>query len=304
MHARLPRLGVVAQGESATTRGLVRACTRLGVEGVVLTPERALAELGPADAALGRLDVRRTLDGVERGLWELRVLEREGVRVLNPASALVAAHDKLATAARLAAAGVPHPRTVEVGPGALAPPLVLKPRFGSWGLDVFLCEDEGELAAVLARLDRACPWFHSAGAVAQELVPPNGRDLRAVVAGARVVGAVERIAPPGEWRTNVALGAARRPAEPPADACGLAIAAVAAVGADLAGVDLMRLPDSGWTVLEVNGAVDFTRLYRRESDVFEAAVEALLDSGSPPLSRNATQRLPIGRSAGRTFGSV
>jgi RimK family alpha-L-glutamate ligase len=258
----------------------------------VLAPERALAELGPVDAALGRLDVRRSLDGVERGLWELRVLEREGVRVLNPASALVAAHDKLATAARLAAAGVPHPPTVHVEPGAgpppLAPPLVLKPRFGSWGRDVFLCEDESQVAGTLVDLERSCPWFHATGAVAQELVPPIGRDLRAVVAGGRVVGAVERIALPGEWRTNVALGAARRPVEPPADASALALAAVAALGADLAGVDLVRLPDTRWTVLEVNGAADFTRLYRRDSDVFVEAARALLETAADALEDQAT----------------
>jgi RimK family alpha-L-glutamate ligase len=288
MHARRPRLGVVALGESATTRGLVRACTRVGVEGVVLSPERALAELGREDTALGRLDVRQSLDGVERGLWELRVLEREGVRVLNPASALVAAHDKLVTAARLAAAGVPHPPTVHVEPGgdrpALVAPLVMKPRFGSWGRDVFLCEDGDAVVDTLAHLNRSCPWFLTTGAVAQELVPPTGRDLRVVVAGGRVVGAVERIALPSEWRTNVALGAARRPVEPPAEASALAPAAVAALGADLAGVDLVRLPDGRWTVLEVNGAVDFTRLYRRESDVFVEAMNALLAASQAAIT--------------------
>jgi hypothetical protein len=30
-------------------------------------------------------------------------------------------------------------------------------------------------------------------------------------------------------------------------------------------------------VLEVNGAVDFTRLYRRDADIFEAAVGALME---------------------------
>ena len=142
MHVRLPRLGVVAHGESATTAGLVRACTRLGIEASVLPPEHALARLRPGDLALGRLDVRFSLDGVERGLWELRVLEREGVHVLNRASALVATHDKLVTAARLTEAGLPHPTTVHVDSAAqppLPPPLVLKPRFGSWGRDVVLC---------------------------------------------------------------------------------------------------------------------------------------------------------------------
>ena len=86
MHARPRRLGVVATGAGATARGLVQACTRFGIDAAVLSPEQALAVLGPEDVALGRLDVRQTLDGVERGLWELRVLDRESVRVLNPAS--------------------------------------------------------------------------------------------------------------------------------------------------------------------------------------------------------------------------
>ena len=176
---------------------------------------------------------------------------------------------------------MPHPATVHVAPDAappaLAPPLVLKPRFGSWGRDVVLCEDEAALAAALAHLSTR-PWFGSTGLLAQELVPPCGHDLRMIVSGGTVVGAVERVAAPGEWRTNVALGAARRAVDAPAEAAAVAIAAVSAVGADLAGVDLLPLPDGGWTVLEVNGAVDFTRLYRRDADVFAAAVEALFDS--------------------------
>jgi glutathione synthase/RimK-type ligase-like ATP-grasp enzyme len=121
------------------------------------------------------------------------------------------------------------------------------------------------------------PWFACTGALAQELVPPLGHDLRIIVSGGRPAGAVERLAAPSEWRTNVALGAARRGTHPPAEAAALAVAAVAAVGSDLAGVDLLPLPDGGWTVLEVNGAVDFTLQYRRDRDVFEAAIEALLD---------------------------
>lgn len=279
MHAGTPLLGVIAHREGSTNAGIVRACNRLGRRAAVLAPEEALGVLRPGDAVLGRLDVRDELDGVERGIWELRVLERDGVRVLNSAASLTLAHDKVATARRLREADLPHPATEHVTRAdalpALEPPLVLKPRFGSWGRDVLLCEGEEDLAAALATLSRR-RWFARTGAVAQRLVPPTGRDLRVVVAGGHVVGGIERIVPPREWRTNIALGASRRQVELPPAACALAVAAVFAVGADLAGVDLLPLPEGGWTVLEVNGAVDFTRQYRRRGDVFAAAADALL----------------------------
>ena len=96
----------------------------------------------------------------------------------------------------------------------LEPPIVFKPRFGSWGEDVVRCDDEESIERALVELDQK-PWFHATGAIAQKLVAPRGYDLRLVVAGDRVVGAVRRIAAPGEWRTNVALGARREPVVPP-----------------------------------------------------------------------------------------
>ena len=88
--------------------------------------------------------------------------------------------------------------------------------------------------------ERAVVQAH--GALVQELVPPLGFDLRIVVALDHVIGAISRVAAPGEWRTNVALGAERAPvATPPPDACALALAAARATGAALVGVDL--LPD-------------------------------------------------------------
>ncbi len=266
---------------------LVDACLRNGLDARVLRPEDVRLAVREDDVVLARLDVRPTLDGIERGLGELRWLERRGVRVLNRPGALLAAHDKLATALLLARAGVPHPRTAHVGSdgggATLEPPVVVKPRFGSWGRDVMLCETREELERVLRRLRRRS-WFRRHGVLVQELVPPLGYDVRVLVAHQQVVGAVERVAAPGEWRTNVALGARRLPVVPTPHACTTALSAAAALGADLIGVDLLfRAPDE-WVVLELNGAVDFTVDYSLNGvDVFTAAAQALAVPLAAPL---------------------
>src|SRR5262249_23318858 len=156
-------------------------------------------------------------------------------------------------------------------------PVVVKPRFGSWGSEVHLCDGPRALADTLARIRRE-PWFECHGALVQELIPPKGYDLRIIVAAGRVVGAVYRIAAEGEWRTNVSLGAVRRTVEaPPRDAAVLALAAAHAAGAALVGVDLLPTGDGGWVVIELNGAVEFTSEYAEWLDVF--AETALLLEG-------------------------
>jgi len=58
----------------------------------------------------------------------------------------------------------------------------------------------------------------------------------------------------------VSLGGGRRRARPSASAAALGIAAAAGIGADLVGIDLLPAGDS-WTVIELNGAVDFDLSY-------------------------------------------
>ncbi len=273
-------VALVAHRRTPTNAALA---ARPGVE--VLSPAQALRALTAGDVAIGRLDVAERLDGIEVGLWELARLEGEGVRVLNRPGTLVAAHDKLATSRALAAAGVPHPQTAHITAPSLGiplqPPVVVKPRFGSWGRDVVLCEDVAALRRCLAE-DCGRPWFHSHGALVQQLVPPQGHDLRIVVAGGSVVGAVRRIAAAGEWRTNVALGARREPVSPPPEACALALEAARAIEADLVGIDLLPTPDGGYVVLELNGAVEFNDQYSLDGgDVFARTMGALFPAAEP-----------------------
>jgi [lysine-biosynthesis-protein LysW]--L-2-aminoadipate ligase len=273
------RLLIAAASPTPTNLGLAAAAERLGLAAAIVAP-RDLRDAGRrGDVVLGRIDVLPTLDGPQRGLAALRRLADKGVDVVNGSGPLFTAHDKFATAIALARAGLPHPHTGLIARAErphFPPPYVVKPRFGSWGRDVERCFSEVELAAQLARFGRR-RWFRRQGALVQELVPTEGRDLRLVVAGGEVVGAIERVAAPGEWRTNVALGAERRPASPPPAARELAVLAVAAIGGDLVGVDL--LPDGlgGWVVIELNAAVDFNGLYALSTqDVYDSALTNLL----------------------------
>jgi RimK family alpha-L-glutamate ligase len=270
---------VVGSTANLTNAGLATALGAAGLAARVVPPERLLGEARDGDLVLNRVDVLPTLDGPCAGLWETAAVERSGAVLLNHPRALYLAHDKLATATVLVQAGLPHPSTmlvqgIERMPG-LQPPYVVKPRFGSWGRDVFLCRDESSLADVLVELSSRS-WFGRHGVLVQELIGPARDDLRVVVATGAVVGAVSRVAGPGEWRTNVAAGGRRVRATPCRVASTLALRAVAALGLDFAGVDLMRDGNGEWVVLEVNGAVDFTEEYALDgTSVFGEVAERL-----------------------------
>ena len=272
------RVAVIGSASNDGTVALVQNWRALGLDARLMSARTAVGALSPGDVAIVRLDVRTSLDGVEPGLLDVLRLERRGIEVLNPVDGMLAAHDKLRTARLLAAAHLPHPRTEHVRPGELPdaePPVVLKPRFGSWGRDVALCRDGVQVKRYLARVTQR-PWLRRHGLLQQEVVPTTGRDLRLLIAGGRVVGAIERVAAPGEWRTNVSCGGMPASIVPTDEARELAVTAAVVAGADLVGVDLIPRPDGTYVVLELNGAVDFDEDYSLPgSNVYAAAAHAL-----------------------------
>lgn len=188
-----------------------------------------------------------------------RALEATGSLVVNAVDALLAAQDKLRTSWLLRRAGVPTPRAAAVQtPGDALAALewlgeaIVKPVAGSLGEGLERVRpDAPGRRAVEERLERD-------GAVyLQEWVAHPGRDARLFVVGDRVAGAMERLAPPGEWRTNVERGARVRPLAGDGPLAALAVAAARALGLDWAGVDVVAGP-SGPTVLEVNGNPSWT----------------------------------------------
>ena len=113
----------------------------------------------------------------------------------------------------------------------------------------------------------------------QQVIRHPGFDLRAFVLNGAVLGAMRRHAPPGDWRTNVSLGGRAEPYRLSAEEERLAIDAARAVGAQVAGVDLIPDLDRGRpVVLEVNAVPGWRALSRVTGiDVATAVLAALRD---------------------------
>jgi len=108
----------------------------------------------------------------------------------------------------------------------------------------------------------------------QRAIEHVGYDLRIFVVGGRVIGAIERRAPAGEWRTNVAIGGAATAVDISPELESVALTAAAVVGADYAGVDVLPARDGSAYVLEVNGIPGWQGLQHATGvDVAAAIVE-------------------------------
>jgi RimK family alpha-L-glutamate ligase len=240
-------------------------------------------DLTTADGVLVRMMPPGTLEQVVFRMDALHRLASLGIPVLNPPRAVEAAVDKYLTLALLEAAGIPVPPTWTGGSADdaltafanLGGDVVVKPLFGSEGRGLVRISDP-ELA-----------WrtFHAIerlGAILylQRFVRHPGYDTRVFVLHGSVIGVMRRHASAGEWRTNVSLGGRAEPTriEPATER--LALAAARAIGAEMAGVDLIPDLDSGQlVVLEVNAVPGWRALSRVTGiDIAAAILSALRDS--------------------------
>ena len=83
-----------------------------------------------------------------------------------------------------------------------------------------------------------------------------GKDIRAIVVGGKVIVAMRRIAPVGEFRSNIHRGGRGEIVALPDSYIDIAIRATAAMELEVAGVDLLET-DNGPVVLEVNPSPGF-----------------------------------------------
>jgi tetrahydromethanopterin:alpha-L-glutamate ligase len=291
-----PRLVALVSGFGWHVQDLRRAAGRLDVRlEAVRFPEvmgrvgggRSRVEAGTidlsgVDGVLVRMMPPGTLEQVVFRMDALQRLAASGVPVVNPPAAIEAAVDKYLALARLDAAGLAVPPTWAGESAAcaleafeaLGGDVVVKPLFGAEGRGLVRVSDR-ELAR------RAFQTLERLGAVLylQQFVRHPGHDLRAFVLGDRVLGAIRRHAPEGDWRTNVAVGGRPEPCTLDPATERLALDAARAVGARMAGVDLLPDDQGGLLVLEVNAVPGWRALAAATgTDVACCVLSYLLDA--------------------------
>jgi tetrahydromethanopterin:alpha-L-glutamate ligase len=240
-------------------------------------------DLMDVDGVLVRMMPPGSLEQVVFRMDALHRVAAAGVPVLNPPRAIEAAVDKYLTLALLSQAGLPVPATWagQSAAGAfeafdeLGGDVVVKPLFGSEGRGLVRVGDRELAWRMFHALERIGSVLYL-----QRAVRHPGHDLRLFVLNGAVLGAMRRHAPPGDWRTNVSLGGRAEPHRPSADEERLAITAARAVGADMAGVDLIVDCDRDRpVVLEVNAVPGWRALSRVTGiDVAAAVLDALARS--------------------------
>jgi RimK family alpha-L-glutamate ligase len=240
--------------------------------------------LSSRDVALDACDVV-VVRGIPRGSLEqivfrvdvLHALAAVGVRAVNAALAIEHTIDKFLASALLAAAGLPTPRTVACERpddaleafDALGSDVIVKPLFGSMGFGMARIEDRDVAQRVFRALEIERAVYY-----VQETLPHDGTDIRAMVVGGRVVAAIERVGT--GWRANLSRGAQARPITLDEHRARLCVQAAATLGADYAGVDLLRAADGRDYVIEVNGIPGWRGVERATGiDVAAALVEHL-----------------------------
>lgn len=265
--------GILANTTSYYARDLTRAIRDRGHQPCVC-PFAGLATSEPspettiwtdAESAPERLDafdfilVRTMPPGsLEQVVFRMNALARmesTGVCVVNSAKCIESAVDKFQTTYRLRERGLPVPRTwtCETAEAAMAAfqkaggDCVVKPLFGSEGRGILRVSEEELALRVFRTLERIQAVLY-----VQEFIPHPGWDLRVMVLDGQILGGMRRYAVDG-FRTNVSQGGRSEIAAVSDVEAEWAKTAASAVGATIAGVDILYGPDGQGYVIEVNG---------------------------------------------------
>jgi ribosomal protein S6--L-glutamate ligase len=220
------------------------------------------------------------------GLAVLRQFEMQGVFPLNESVAIGRARDKLRALQLLARAGIGLPVTAfahgprkaeaviqEVG----GTPVVIKLVEGTQGKGVILAETEASAKSIVEAFSAA-----NVNIMVQEYIrEAQGSDIRAFVIGGRVAAAMKRTGKRGDFRSNLHRGGTAEPALITADEERTAIHSAAALGLNVAGVDMLR-SGRGPLVMEVNASPGLEGIEKATGIDIAGEIVSFLEASAHP----------------------
>lgn len=206
------------------------------------------------DAIIPRIGTRMTF----YGMAVVRQFEMMGVYCLNSAAAIGASRDKLLAHQVLAQHKLGMPNTafakssrdtkgiIDLAGGS---PVVVKLLSSTQGKGVVLAETKKAAEALVDAFRGLDAHF-----LVQEFIKEaSGTDIRCFVVDGKVVGAIQRTAQPGEFRSNLHQGGSAQKIRITKEERKVAVKAARVLKLNVAGVDMLR-GDNGPKILEVNSS--------------------------------------------------
>lgn len=239
----------------------VKSFIKLGIDAVAMPSSEYITALFD-DAFSQKLP--ETAVFLDKDIYCSSLLEKKGVKLYNSAECIRICDDKALTYIKMFENGLPIPMTI-IAPKTynkgqtdswckkaaerLGYPIIIKECFGSLGKQVYLAENERKMIETVQRVGEK-PF------VFQQFLPKAaGWDLRVIVVGGEIVGAVKR-SNENDFRANAAQGGKVSAIQLNESEKKLAVKATEAVGAFFAGVDLI-MGENGFLVCEVNSNMLF-----------------------------------------------
>lgn len=210
--------------------------------------------LGKVDAVIPRIGASNTFYGTA----VVKQFEMMDSYCVNTSDAIANSRDKLRSLQILAEAGInmpitgfaSHTKDIEgVIESVGSTPLIMKLLQGTQGQGIVLAETRKAAESVMSAFRQL-----DADIMVQEFIKESGgTDIRAFVVGDEVVASMKRIAPEGEFRSNVHRGGTTEKVQLTSEEQNIAVNASRILGLSIAGVDLMR-SNRGPLILEVNSS--------------------------------------------------
>lgn len=233
------------------------------------------------DAVVPRIGASNTFYGTA----VVRQFEMVDVYTANDSQAISQARDKLRCLQLLARAGVGLPVTgfahstkdidglIEIVGG---PPLIIKLLEGTQGIGVVKAETDAAAQSVIAAFRQL-----DAHMLVQEfLKEAGGSDLRAFVVDGKVIAAMKRQGPPGEFRSNLHRGGYATKIKLTPEERAIAVRATKILGLNVAGVDLIR-SNHGPVVIEVNASPGLEGIETSTGKDVAGSIIELIEKNAP-----------------------